>query len=361
MRSLEPAPRDAERFSYASALAIRFGRVGDLLVLTPALRALRAAEPAARIDLLTTATGSATLRRLEGLTTTHTLRWRRVPAPFNIELFLLIRRLRRSRYDAVFLFETATRYRRLAAALSAQRVFALSTRDAVAGRDDVLESDGHAAANFDAVIARAGVPHAGWRSELGILDDARFAATTLLAHAGVPDGAPFFAVHVGHHVRRRRHAPPPKSWPRDRWVATIRQIATHHGLPVVLTGSGEEESIIVPIIDALPSVPAVNVAGRTSLPVLAALLERACLLIAGDTGPAHIAAAVGTPLVALFGPSPPDRMGPLGDEARIRRLYPEPLASNETNRTGYHPRMWATTVDDVVRAADELIALQCSS
>jgi ADP-heptose:LPS heptosyltransferase len=352
---LEPAiaPRAAPPPALDAVLVIRFGRVGDLLALTPALRALRALGTAPRVELLTTDTGRATLADQPGLAAIHTLGWRRVPAPLNPMRTRLVRRLR-GRFDAVFVFETASRHRALAAALRARRTFGLVAAGAASRPDDVVDAGGHAAVKFDRVLARAGVPHAGWHYDYVVSPAAHTAVGARLAAAGLAPGEPVLVVHAGHFVRRRRATPHPKAWPEARWVAVIRELSRRYGLSAVLTGSRAEARRNARIVHALPDARPIDLAGRTTLPELAALLARAHLVVSGDTGPAHLAAAVHAPLVALFGPTPPYAMGPLGDESRIRRLYPEP-ARPARGTDGHHPRMWATTVDDVLRAADALL------
>ena len=89
----------------------------------------------------------------------------------------------------------------------------------------------------------------------------------------------------------------------------------------MLTGSAGDR----PLVDRLkallpPEVQAIDLAGHLDLVTLAAVLERLTVFITGDTGPMHLAAAVGTPIVALFGPSAPERWGPLTASARIVRI-----------------------------------------
>lgn len=347
----EPAVRSAAPIRYRSALVLRFGRVGDLLVATPALRALRAHQPAARIELLTTATGRATLGDHPGLAAIHTLRSRRVPAFVNLERFLLLRRLRRREYDVVFVLETARRYHALAAAIGAPLAFGLAPDGSTAA-----DRSGHVAARYDRVLAQAGVSHAGWHYDLPVPEAARITVGRLLAEAGIGPADRYIAVHPGHYVRRRRRRPHPKSWPTERWIESIRRIRDAHTVHVVLTGARDEVAVNEVIAAGLPAGVATNAAGRTTMPELAALLAGASLVLSGDTGPAHIAAAVRAPLLALFGPTPPDVMGPLGDEARIRRLHPEPAVLDAAETGGYDPRMWAIGVEDVVREADALLS-----
>jgi len=87
------------------------------------------------------------------------------------------------------------------------------------------------------------------------------------------------------------------------------------GAKVVLFGVASQRNLCKTIANAVPG--AVSLAGETSLPVLAALLERAVLLVTNDSGPMHMAAALGIPLVVPFGPATPDRTGPRGRNTHL--------------------------------------------
>ncbi|MGH7504989.1 MAG: glycosyltransferase family 9 protein, partial [Longimicrobiales bacterium] len=142
------------------------------------------------------------------------------------------------------------------------------------------------------------------------------------------------------------------------------------GLTVVLTGSAAERELNRTIVERLGREAAdpfrrsplsgsspriIDLAGRTDLRTLAAVIERCTVFVASDTGPAHLAAAVGTPLVALFGPKPSHVMGPLGHDARIARLHPPPSTVPDTERGHHHARMWAIEVDHVMAAVERVM------
>ena len=132
---------------------------------------------------------------------------------------------------------------------------------------------------------------------------------------------------------------PVKQWPADRYRAVIAHLSCRLRMPTVVIGGadavGQADSVIP---DA--AAPVVNLTGRLSLRQLAALLQRARLLVSNDSGPVHLAAAVGTPTVVLFGtPDPaagPRRWGPWG--------------------AGHHvvwkPSLEAISVEDVVEALE---------
>ncbi len=345
-------PRSFERI-----LVFRFGRIGDLLVLTPALRALRQAFPAATIELVTTPIGAATLSTNPNLDAIHALRWRRLPWQLNPEKALLLRQLRRRAFDVVFQLEVARRYEVLARRLDVPKVYGFTQpgepesplRVAVPG-------DAHGAELSLRVLALADVPDAGRHYDFPLTSEARHGAETLLAKCSIREAETLVGVHAGQfrRLRRWRRTPHSKTWPPQRFAQVIGELAERGADRFVLTGAADERRLADSIIGRLPPGLAVNLAGRTDLQTLGTVIERCSLFISLDTGPAHIAAAVGTPLVVLFGPTAPAHMGPQGDESRIKRIYLEPSDLPPDARGGYHPRMWAIQVADVVQAVEAL-------
>jgi ADP-heptose:LPS heptosyltransferase len=354
------------RKPFERALVIRFGRIGDMLVLTPALRALHRAHPAGSIDVLTSRDGEIALGGNPHVRDVLVFRRRRLPPLVNVERARLLRVLRHRRYDVVFLFETAERYRRLARAIGVQQVFSFARDDEDASSTlAVRRPDRHEGLRFLDVIALAGIPPDGVHYDFAIAADARQRAARTLREAGIPDDAPIAGIHAGHFQRRRRSRPHAKAWPVARYAAVVHGLRDR-GVHVVLTGSSAERTLNERILAALDSGEAVppatggaasviDISGRTDLATLAAIIDRCAVFVAPDTGPAHLAAAVGTPVVALFGPKAPYIMGPLGDPARIVRLHPEPSPAPDRDRDHYHPRMWAIGVQDVLAALDTLL------
>ncbi len=109
---------------------------------------------------------------------------------------------------------------------------------------------------------------------------------------------------------------PAKRWPTEHFIELGRRLAREEGYCVVLFGSAREVDLCGHIADAIgPS--ARNLAGRTSLQEWAALLRKCAAVVANDSGGMHLAAAVGTPLVAIYGITDPAKTGPLGESCRI--------------------------------------------
>ncbi len=148
-----------------------------------------------------------------------------------------------------------------------------------------------------------------------------------------------------------------KSWADERFAALIDQLALR-GLPSALVGgAGEQDKAAC--ISALCRQPPVNLVGRTSVLELASLMKQAALFVGNDAGPMHMAAALGVPVVGLFGPSDPRVWGPRG--ARVDVLY-----KGMDCRRCFHPAcergaescMNQIEVDEVMQAVDRGLTRQ---
>jgi len=109
-----------------------------------------------------------------------------------------------------------------------------------------------------------------------------------------------------------------KRWDGDKLAALADRLIRTYNAHVIYTGAAGDTAYINEII-ALMKYPALNAAGKTTLKELACLISRARLFVSTDSGPMHLAVAVGTPVVALFGPTAPWRTGPYTERARIVR------------------------------------------
>jgi ADP-heptose:LPS heptosyltransferase len=123
----------------------------------------------------------------------------------------------------------------------------------------------------------------------------------------------------GHVVIHPGAASPARRWPLERWAAVVDRIAAA-GLTPVVTGGPEERELSARLARSTPA--ALDLGGRLSLPQLVDLVAAADLLICGDTGVAHLATALATPSVLLFGPTPPRLWGPAIDPHRHRVIWP---------------------------------------
>jgi heptosyltransferase I len=138
-----------------------------------------------------------------------------------------------------------------------------------------------------------------------------------------------------------------KRWPPERYAAVAEGLA-QRGLHVVINvGPGEE-----PLAATIASVGAVPL--NATLPQLIAFTRCIALCIGGDTGPLHLASALGRPVVGIYGPTDPSRNGPYGTRARVLRSPDS--RRDHSRRSEPDPGLLTIAPDDVLRAADELLA-----
>ena len=160
-----------------------------------------------------------------------------------------------------------------------------------------------------AFVGRLPPPHpaSSRAAELLLTDAARTEADEWLARRGLAS-RPYIVVHPGsRHIARRTlrsRVATEKYWPEDRWaqvIQSLRDLRPDYAL--LLTGTRAESKFNAAIVDCSEATDVHNVADELPVRTLLPLLERAHSMISVDTGPAHAAAALGTPTVALFGPA----------------------------------------------------------
>jgi ADP-heptose:LPS heptosyltransferase len=306
-RALAPLLRGAAPATgpIREVLVLRLDRIGDVVMSLPALAALRAALPAARIRL---AVGrwSEPVARLapvddvlvwsapwvgrahEGADSlSRVLRAARALASFPIDLALDLQGDVRA---SLLLWLCGARqrvgYANTGGAYLLTRVVALD--ETVSW----VEQSRRAVA-----VALGEEPPAATADPLGPAGRER--AARLAEELGVAGRHPLVGIHPS-------GGRPVKQWPVARWAEVGRRLQREFGATLVLTGGTGDRALTAELARGLPDPP-VDVAGRFSVPETLALLSSLDLFLSPDTGPMHMACAVGTPSVSLFGPSDPAR------------------------------------------------------
>lgn len=307
-------------------LLLRLERIGDLLMAWPAIAAVRRVAPGASIDLVVGSWNVPIAQMFEEVDRVRTLdaRWlsRGAPAPAWSRLIRDARAWRSHRYDLAINFEGDIRSHLLMACSGAPRRFGFD----MAGGGPLLtgrvpyDPSRHVADNLLRLVERAldvrDGSLAATEARLKLPAHAREAAGALLADPA-DDGGSHRAprLRIGIQVGGGRQV---KQWDPRRFGELGGTLAVKFGAQLVFTGSAEDRQLVDLALGQLPpGIEAIDLCGRVDLLTLAALLERLSVFVTGDTGPMHLAGAVGTPLVAIFGPSDPRRWGPLSSSARI--------------------------------------------
>ncbi|MGC8782584.1 MAG: glycosyltransferase family 9 protein, partial [Anaerolineae bacterium] len=152
-----------------------------------------------------------------------------------------------------------------------------------------------------------------------------------------------------------------KQWSPANWAATARRLVDLFDAQILLTGSAAERPLAQAVVAGL-AMPALDATGQTDLEQLAALMERCAVVLGSDSGPLHLAVAVGTPTVHLYGPVSAVKFGPWGDPTRHVVLKSN-WACAPCNRLDWpdaalprHACMSAISVEEVVHATRSLLA-----
>ena len=301
-------------------LLLRLERIGDLLMVTDAIGLARDLAPEAEIDLAVgtwNAELAALVRGIDRIDIVD-VPWlaregRRSSWP---ALVRHARGWRRRAYDLVVNFEPDIRSNFLAWLSGAPRRTGYWTGGGGAFLTDTAayEPAVHVRSNAEGLVRRS-LPEPAGRTvpmrtiRLEVPGAARARADGLLAAAS----APLLGVHAS-------GGRPSKQWHPGRFADAARELAQRHAATIVLTGSPPDRPLVDAVSARLHGLPVIDLCGRLDLATLAAVLGRLDLFVTGDTGPMHLAAAVGTPLVALFGPSDPRRYGPVGSPHEVLRI-----------------------------------------
>lgn len=145
-----------------------------------------------------------------------------------------------------------------------------------------------------------------------------------------------------------------KLWEMKRFAAAARYLGVSHALRTLVVWGDEQELVAAKnIVDA--ASPHAVVAPRTSLQELAAIIRRGRLFVSSDTGPLHMAVAVGTPSIGLYGATRPEDCGPYGEPHRALQLRYH-AGSRRARRNADNSAMREITVEHVCEAADQLLA-----
>ncbi|HEY2434647.1 MAG TPA: glycosyltransferase family 9 protein [Vicinamibacterales bacterium] len=278
-------------------LIVRLGSLGDVIHAIPAAAALRRAFATARIDWLVDAPHRDIVELVTTLDRVVVLRGGTLPAWASAR-----RELRAARYDVALDFQGLLKSAVLARASGAARVVGFTRRDL---REKTARFFYTASANGEG--AHAILKNLRLLQTLGIEDDGiefplrPVESAALSALRSTLGGSRVALINPG-------AAWPNKRWPAGRFGQLAASIRERHALvPVVLWGPGEEE-LAAAVVAA--SGGAAVLAPPTSVRDLVAFCRAADLFVAGDTGPLHVATAVGTPTVSLYGPTDPARNGP---------------------------------------------------
>ena len=303
-------------------LLIKPSSVGDIVHALPVLHGLRQRYPSAKISWLVNSAFADLLRDHPQLDEVIPFDRRRYgllgrSGGATSEFISFIRRLRSRKFDLVIDLQGLFRSGFLSLACGAAvRV----------GFDDARELawvfyshcvpvgnvNTHAVDRYYRLSEVFGFDKVPPTFELAVTDQERDAVRRMLAEAGQADKAEFAAVLPGTRWET-------KVWPAERFSLVVDRLFQGRGIRSVLIGSEAEVAVCGRIADGCRSNP-INLAGKTRLRDTVALIDLATVVLSHDSAPMHLASALGRPLVAVFGPTNPDRTGPYGRRDGVVQL-----------------------------------------
>jgi ADP-heptose:LPS heptosyltransferase len=372
-------------------LCVRLDAMGDVLMNTPALRALKEARPGRQLTLLTSLAAAELAAMLPPVDAIipYDAPWMKATAPRSDTRadFALIERLRRSCFDGAVIF-TVYSQNPLPAALVC--LLAGIPRRLAHCRENpyqllthwVREPEPHEVIRHEVrrqldLVAAIGCttederlslrvprtartrPHA-WLREFGIHDDitpwdgspepsGRLRRAVPRDDLPLPGNCSWVVIHPGASAPSRRY-------PAEGFAQAADLLAGEHGVEVVFA-AGPQEVELVESIRARMEAPSHSLAGRLDLAELAALIEAAPLLICNNSGPAHVAAAVGTPVVDLYALTNPQHTPWAVPSRVLSHDVPCKNCYRSVCPEGHHDCLRRVPPEAVVRAACELLGL----
>jgi len=337
--------------------------VGDVVMATPALRAIRAQMASAEITLFGGATAVGVLDGLGWADRTLLDESRRRPGAWHF--LRTARRLRRERFDLAVLMPNSLRTAALARLGGCRRRVGYD-RD---GRgwllSEKLQPPRDEAGQFRpvpmidyylALAERLGATGASRQMQLGVTAADEAEADAIFAEAGIDRGRPVVMLNPGAAFG------PSKMWPAERYAAVADALIERRGGQVIVNAAPNEKAIAARVVEAMRNTPAVSFGERdNTIGLLKALMRRCDLLITNDTGARHFAAALGAGVVTLFGSTDPVWAQIDYPRERIvrvdvpcspcqQKVCPMPAGPE------HHQCMTAITPEMVLAAAEELLA-----
>lgn len=277
-------------------LIVRTDRIGDVVLTTPVVRALRQARPSARIAMLVAPATADLVRGLPGLD--EVIVDERSAGHKGMGGFLrLVRRLRQSSFDTALVFHTKRRTNLLCALAGIPRRIGYKNDKLGFLLTHPLKDERHLGLRHESqycldVLSALNIPiPEDFAAEVAFQPEAeKWAETWLTGHELQPKD--LVAIHPSASDATKR-------WPAASFAKLIERLYHEDRKQTVLIG-GNEGGPIADEIQSLVAVPYFDLIGQTSIAQMASLLRRCCLLVSNDSGPVHVGAAAGAAVISLF-------------------------------------------------------------
>jgi lipopolysaccharide heptosyltransferase II len=322
------------------------GAIGDLLHTLPALKALKRKFPTAHFTVVVTPELEPLIQGTSVADQVLVFDKSKLKKSFRDFLRFGLQ-LRKDRYDLFIDLQPSTPSF-LAWKLSGakQRLVYQKQKKISAGEHRL-----HAAENFMETLKPLGIADPVQNIELPVQDEARRSVDLFLSREKYERNRVLIALNCSVGSAR-----PARNWFPDRFASLADRLIRDLGATVIFIGGKEDRELVSSVMDMM-NEKALSAAGVFSIAESAALLAQCACLVSSDTGPLHLATAVQTPVVGLFGSTDPGRTGPLGEghQVLVQELSCVPCEEKHCP-FGTRACMDAITVDDVFEAVRKAIA-----
>jgi len=331
---------------FKNILIIKPSSLGDIVLALPALSAMRRSFPDAEISWLVRPEFELILKNHPDLN--HTILFDRKllgkawfsPSALTA-LSSLVKTLRRSRFDIVIDLQGLFRSGLLAWLTGCKTRLGMANARELAPvfyTHKVFQEDAvHLVDYYLKIVRQTGAADTAVKFTLPVNSAAEDSVRKLLNTHNAKIGNYAVLILGSAHSN--------KCWPIDRFAALAGKINTAFGLSVIAAGSASERELAEKL-GKLAAVPVINFAGLTNLAELTALLKSAKIVVSGDTGPGHIAAALNVPQVMIIGRTNPARIAPYGRPHCVAAVEPYARGFKINSDDPKHD-IKAVTVDDV--------------
>jgi ADP-heptose:LPS heptosyltransferase len=334
-------------------LVIKMVGMGDTVLMLTPLKRLRDRFPDARVTALVTPLSSGILASQPLVDQSITYDALSLPLG-GLGLWRLIRRVRRCRFDCVIDFEQHFQLSSVLARLTGapRRIgfqYGGSPRGRLFTNPVEIDPDEHMVDSFMKLLEPLGIETTKVESleDIHTSTEDQAKVSAWLSDQGIGGEDILVGIHAGSGPRA-----PHRRWGRKEFAEIIRRIRSTLGAKIVLTGTAQEADLIGDLASLAGRDGVFTSEGRFTVTEVAALARRCSLFISNDTGTMHIAAAVGTPTIGLFGPQTPRRYAPVGirNVAIYKRHHCSPciqIHRGEVGRCNDAACIRQITVDDV--------------
>jgi lipopolysaccharide heptosyltransferase II len=343
-------------------LCIRLDAMGDVLMTSPALHALKAAHPDRHLTLMTSASGARIAAMIPAIDAVlrYDPPWMKAtaPRPDAAADLDMIQALKAQAFDGVVIFTVYSQNPLPAAMMCYLADIPLRLAHCHENPYQLLtdwlpdpepqQLVRHEARRQLDLVASIGCRPDSEKLQLAIPATALQAVQQRLAAAGISRQRPMIVLHSG-------ATAPSRCYPPEKFAVAARHLVEQLDAQLIFTGSGAETAM-VQAIQAAMKAPSWSFAGGLDLPELAALIQQADLLVSNNTGPAHIAAAVQTPVVDLYALTNPQHAPWQVPHALLFHDVPCRYCYKSLCPQGHHDCLGKVEPDAVVEAARMLLA-----